>query len=369
MRLQLAIFGYWSGDMDVKSHILYGVLNWGLGHATRSVPVIQALIREGFTPVIASDGAALQYLCKVFPDLPYEELPAYDVRYSEGSFIFNMITQLPRIGKAIRQERSFAVKLVKKYHARGIISDNRMGFYFKGVPSAFITHQLNILLPFPASVVNAVHHRYINKFTQCWVPDFEGEARSLAGKLTHSRKPSVPVHYLGPLSQIQEIEEVAKKYDAVAILSGPEPQRSILEASLLKQLEGMTGNFILVRGTLNGKPLKTTIPYKDIIGGGAVAQLVSEARLVIGRSGYSSLMDYYILKNKALLIPTPGQVEQEYLAKHLRDQKIFYAVDQGSLDLERDMVVAMEYPGFVKDRQKDPDWQELFGLFKSKGES
>lgn len=369
MCLQSAIFGYWLRYMKTTSHILYGVLNWGLGHATRSVPVIRALIDHGFTPVIASDGAALDYLRGVFKDLPFEKLPGYEVHYSKRAFVFNIVTQLPRIGKAVRSERSIAKELVAKYDAKGIVSDNRLGFYNHQVPSAFITHQLKIILPFPASLANAIHHNYINKFNACWVPDFEDEKYSLAGTLTHTNLPKIPTHYIGPLSQLRSISGQPDAYDAVAILSGPEPQRSILEEVLLKQMEKSKGRYFLVRGTSNVQPLHTAIPHTDLLTGPAIAELISKATLVISRSGYSSLMDYYFIGNKALLIPTPGQAEQEYLGDYLRQQQKFYSVNQNMIDLEDDMEKALKYPGFDGLKRKTTDWKSLFGLFEGKGKS
>ncbi|HAD98115.1 MAG TPA: glycosyltransferase [Cryomorphaceae bacterium] len=352
--------------MARQDHILFGVLNWGLGHATRSVPLIRALKDAGFKPVIASDGVALEYLQELFPELPTEELPAYGVRYSNGAFFLNMMMQLPRIGLAVYKERALAAKLLRKYDAKGMVSDNRLGFSNSSVPSAYITHQLNIPVSYP--LVNTLHHRYINRFSECWVPDFEGE-NTIGGALTHTLKPEVPLKFIGALSQLEEQKEAQVEYDAVVILSGPEPQRSLLEKKLLNQLEQLKGNFLLVRGTLSKPDLKTKIPFKNLMVGEEIAQVINRSRLIISRSGYSSLMDYHVLRNKALLIPTPGMVEQEYLAESLMEKKLFYAVSQKKVSLAEDIPRALEYPGFHTNTGIAVDRTALFGLFKGERKS
>lgn len=351
--------------MKSERYIICGILNWGLGHATRSVAVINALLKEGYTPVIASDGVALDYLRKEFPELDSEELPSYNIRYNKGSFLLGMMTKLPEIAKAIRKEQRQLNQLVQKYSACGVISDNRLGFHSNKVPSVYITHQLRMMLPFPlAFPANYIHHSFIRKYSECWIPDLPG--RELSGRLSES----TDIHrkrYIGPLSRFKNPEYgIPVKYDILVILSGPEPQRSILEEKIILQLGRMKGVFMLIRGVEGELAGKHNFEWKGLAGGAELCELIRSAKIVVSRSGYSSLMDYYYLANQALLIPTPGQEEQEYLSRHHLENGTFYSVSQRDLDLVQDIEMALKYKGFSKKEYEEPDWKELFGLFQGK---
>jgi uncharacterized protein (TIGR00661 family) len=349
-----------------KRHIIVGVLNWGLGHATRSSIIIEKLLEHGFEPVLASDGLALAYLKKEFPNLITEELPSYDIKYKNSNFLLEMIRRAPSIAKAIFKEHRALKELVDKYDAYGVISDNRLGFHHKNVSSVYVTHQLTILLPFPFKWVNHVHRWFIKRFDACWVPDFPQEP-SLSGELGHLKKEKLGVLYLGPLSRFSICTEGNKKnIDVLVILSGPEPQRTKLERKIISQLEQLTGKHVLVRGTNRGQCDSSSVLIKDLITGAELKDLVLSAKMTVSRSGYSSLMDYFMLQNKALLVPTPGQVEQEYLAKYHQQQKHFYSVSQKSLELAEDLKRAQTFSGFESQKVK-LDWEDLFTLFKRKG--
>ena len=353
--------------MDNKKYILFGVLNWGLGHASRSVPLIRALIRRGYTPVLTSDGVALSYLQKEFPDLPFEELKPYRITYKHKSFFWQMLLQLPTIAGAIVSEYWQLKKLIRIYKPVGIISDNRLGFFSKETPSVYLTHQLRILAPFPWCMATYIHRFFISSYTECWVPDNK-EAPGLSGSMGHISVDNLPVKYIGPLSRFANISpgNKAKVYDAVAILSGPEPQRTLLEKKILNQLKDLPGEFALVRGVEGEVEGPDGIRVFDLIKGERIAELINSARIIISRSGYSSLMDYYFLGNKALLIPTPGQVEQEYLAKLLSKEGVFHTVSQTELNLKEDLSKAEGYNGFsILDKPIALD-DGLFSLFEGK---
>lgn len=356
--------------MEGKKHIIYGVLDWGLGHATRSVPVIEALIKHGFDPVLASDGLAQNYLKREFPDLAHETLRSYNIKYGPGNFLVNMMAQLPNIYEAVKFEHKELKKLVEKYQACGVISDNRLGFYHAKVPSVYLTHQLTIKAPFPFSMATSLHSNYIKKYSECWVPDFEKEP-SLSGDLGRGKLKKPIVKYIGPLSRFTRSNTAADpKYDLCMVLSGPEPQRTNLEDELIHQLKELDGSFLLIRG--KQLPFNQEVPENleviDIALSEDLPGYIRQSKIVLSRSGYSSLMDYYFLGNKALLIPTPGQVEQEYLASKLKKDAFFYSVNQEELNLEKDLAEAGNYPGF-SELQEEMDlrnWSDLFGLFQSK---
>ncbi len=352
--------------MGKESFILFGVLNWGLGHATRSIPIIGALREQGFTPVLASDGEALQYLKTTFPDLPSAELPSYNIHYSRYNFTGAMLQQLPKIARTVKAEKAQAGELVEQYRPKGIISDNRLGFFSKEVPAVYITHQLKIRMPLVGPVASWVHRYFIKKYHECWVPDLEDEKNSLGGELSHIGPTDFPVRYIGPLSQLGKTVSHEKQYDAVVLMSGPEPQRSLLEKRIIRQLEKMEGRFFLVRGSTKAAPLETQIPHASLLTGAEIAELIHTSGLVISRSGYSSIMDYYFMGNKALLVPTPGQVEQGYLATYLRGKGIFYSVRQKDMNLRYDISEALTFPGLAEPHERISSWPELFNLFKGK---
>ncbi len=359
--------------MEGKKNILFGVLNWGLGHATRSIPVINNLLKLGYSPIIASDGVALDYLKKEFPDLIFEELPSYRIRYKFENLLLQSLYLAPKISSAIRKEQKDLQILVKKHRAIAVISDNRLGFYCKEIPSAYISHQNKIIAGFPFSTANWIHHYFIKKFNQFWIPDFEKQP-GLSGKLGHSKKRHPKTKYIGPLSRFSKyaFSPKQKVYDVLVLLSGPEPQRSLLEKMLFDQLKHWQGKFLIIRGKEGGLPEKNeNIEIKNLVLSHELPDLILKSKMVISRSGYSSLMDYYFLKNQALLIPTPGQTEQVYLAEKCKSEGSFYSVNQDKLDLKNDLVKAKEYSGFQEGNEAKKDFlpSVLLDFLQSEGKS
>jgi len=350
-----------------KHRVIVAVLNWGLGHATRSEPVIEKLMAHGYTPVLASDGLALKYLKMAFPSLETERLPAYRISYSKNFFWLKMASQLPRIAWVYRKEHRQLEKLVEKYAAVGVISDNRLGCYSKKVPSAYITHQLKIMLPMGRKLASRLHHRFIDRFSQCWVPDWLGEP-NLSGELSHDYIPEVPLRYIGPLSRFDHyrIPQRKEDFDYCVLLSGPEPQRSQLEEMLLHGLSKTRRKVVFIRGTQ--KPARLNFPERwtviDLADKDAVARLVTSAKMTISRSGYSSIMDFSFLGNKALLIPTPNQPEQLYLARFLTHTGRFLYAEQKYIELQKNLKEAEEYRGAGDIPKGLVNWEQLLSLFK-----
>jgi hypothetical protein len=202
--------------------ILVAPLNWGLGHATRCIPIIEALENNGYIPIIASDGVALQMLQKEFPHLQSLELPSYHIEYAKNGAFFKwkMIKNSPKMIEAILQEKKTIRQWIDEYDIAGIISDNRLGVYSKKIPSVFITHQLNVLTGNTTWISSKVHQHIIKKFNQCWIPDVETKP-NLSGKLGHLENPEENIKYIGPLSRLHR-KPTDKKYDLMVILSGPE---------------------------------------------------------------------------------------------------------------------------------------------------
>jgi len=356
--------------------ILVAPLNWGLGHATRCIPLIETLLAQGAEVLLASDGVALDLLKKEYPHLPTIELPSYNIYYHSENMIWNMALQWPKMMRAIRREHQELKSLVRKEAIDLIISDNRYGCFHPSTKNIFLSHQLNLKVPtfLLRTVVNQVNRLLLKPFDEIWVPDL-ASSPNLSGDLSHP-SPIPKVHYLGLLSRMRYAIS-PKKYDLAIVLSGPEPQRTYLEEKIINQIQHFPEyKIILVQGSPNAKP------PRDIDHLECVAFLTSRelnktllaADLIICRSGYSSLMDLAKLRRKALLIPTPGQTEQEYLAKHLKEQGFFFSTSQESLTLKDHLPKARQFSGFPENYFSHGDLEQkitktLELLVKSKFDS
>lgn len=343
-------------------------LNWGLGHATRCIPIIRALLEHHFEPIIASDGVALALLQKEFPDLQHVELPSYKITYAKNgkNFKMKMLWDSPKMLKAIAKEKKETKKLVKKLGLDGIISDNRLGVRSKKVPSIFITHQLNVLTGNTTWMSTKVHQKIIEKYTQCWVPDVDGEP-NLSGKLGHLKKPDAKVKYLGPLSRLEKLD-LPQENDLMVLLSGPEPQRSLLEAKILKELIAFKGKVIFVRGKIQNEQeveQRTidgfSLTLYNFMTSAQLETALAQSKAVLCRSGYTTIMDLAKLGKKAFFIPTPGQYEQEYLAQLLQELELVPCCNQNEFTLEQ----LERIDGFkgLEDFGSAVDYSTLFGAF------
>ena len=360
--------------MKTPRRILISPLDWGLGHASRIIPIINRLLEQGDNVIIAGSGLSLNLLQQHFPQLKSIEIPSFKMKYSAGkSQVWAVIKAFPKLIYYSIKEHQALKRIVEEENIDFIISDNRFGLYHKRVSSAYITHQLLIKLPkgwtWLEPFVAFVHRCIINRFTECRVPDFASLDKSLAGELSHPAKLPRNVKYIGVLSRFSKrctpygratdgititqaspvlrtsdtclqnritpygrenmITDIALAYSqnssllALAILSGAEPQRSIFEKELLVSLqENPHENIILVQGKIEAEQKVSKVGKITVYNYMNTEQLqehILKANEIICRSGYSSIMDLYALgklKN-ATLIPTPGQSEQEYLAEYI----------------------------------------------------
>jgi uncharacterized protein (TIGR00661 family) len=350
--------------MTLKKRILVAPLNWGLGHATRSIPIIKALIIHGFEPIIASDGVALSLLNKEFPKLESIELPSYDITYpKKGKFFkLNLLKDSPKMLKAIKAERKALKSIIENYHIDGVISDNRLGMYSKKVPSVFMTHQLKVLSGNTTWLSTKLHQKIIKRFDECWVPDNQ-EDPNLSGKLGHIKLHEIPTKYIGPLSRFNKIDTKIK-YDVMVLLSGPEPQRSILEEILLNAFEGYKGPVIFVKGIIENEHNRTenkNMVIYNFMTSKLLEKALSESELIVSRSGYTTIMDLAKLNKKAFFIPTPGQFEQEYLAKRLSELGIAPSCHQDDFKVEN--LNNIEYYTGLSNFDYEVNFKKLFSLF------
>jgi len=334
-----------------KIRILVAPLDWGLGHATRCVPIIKEFLVNNCDVWLAGKGIQEGLLRSEFPHLPFLPLFGYDIEYSKTSygFLWKLVTQTPRIISSINAEYKWLKRMVKAHGFDALVSDNRFGLYHSNVPSVFVTHQLSIMSPlgkWSERLLQKWNYQYVNRFTECWVPDLPGD-NNLAGELSHpATKPSVEIKYIDPLSRFEEKEQQEIKDRLLFILSGPEPQRTILENKIINEISHYPGTATIVRGlpsTQSVIPSTGMIKFYNHLSAIELNEEVEKADWVISRSGYSTIMDLAKLQKKSILIPTPGQTEQEYLAKSLWQKKIAFSVEQKQFSLNRALSEARKF--------------------------
>jgi uncharacterized protein (TIGR00661 family) len=332
----------------INIKILVAPLDWGLGHATRCIPLIRYLLQSGCNVVIATSGAQEILLKTEFPQLEFVRLAGYNIRYANNKrfFAFKIVSQLPKILISIKKEKKWLEHYVLKNRIDIVISDNRYGLYNPGISSVIITHQLVIKAPFKIveKTMQFFNYRLIEKFNQCWIPDTSG-LPNLAGLLSHpARLPGISTSYLGGMSRFQYNTHNRSKFDILIVVSGPEPQRTMLENKLLLQLREFKGKCLFVRGLPASLKNITTdnnsIIIKNHLESSAMEAAFNESNLVISRSGYTTLMDICKLRKKSILIPTPGQTEQEYLAQHLENQGWCLTTTQDRFELKEQLIRA-----------------------------
>ena len=316
--------------------VLYTVLNWGLGHAARSIPVIRGLVAAGHRVELGSDGLAAKLLKRELPELSLHHLPGYDVRYQSTKMVRNIAMQLPKIGRVVRAEHRWVRHYVAKYPVNIILSDHRYGCHHPNVKSIFLSHQIRPRTPF-GHIFGNLHERYLHRrFDEYWIPD--SSDRVLSGILSKVEDARKPVSFLGPLSRIT-IPRRTSRFRATAVLSGPEPQRTYFEAIIHRQMSRLSGcEFCIVRGTDGSFPLTSppNVTVYDFLPVQRLAECMARSGLIIARSGYSTIMDI-VSQNQpppAVLVPTPGQTEQLYLARRVQNLGRIQIQTQKDFDIE-----------------------------------
>lgn len=269
-----------------------------------------------------------------FPTLKKIAIEPYHIKYSSWLPISLMlVTDAPRIKRVIEKEGEQLETIIKENQVDVVISDNRFGLVNKNAECIYITHQLNIQAGWLSLIADKIHHHYIKQFNKIWVPDFESDETCLAGKLSrnHTFK---NVEYIAPHSRLSNDTKVAEDLDYLIVLSGPEPQRTVLETTLLELAKKSTKQICMVRGSNNpiSNIVDSNIKVFNYASAEQLSQLLLSAKKVLCRSGYSTLMDLYTLHKKHLiLIPTPGQHEQEYLANYWQETQCAKIVLQKDL--------------------------------------
>jgi hypothetical protein len=332
--------------------LLVAPLDWGLGHATRCVPVIRDLLKSNCEVWLAGEGAQEKLLREEFSSLPFLPLKGYRIKYGKSGLTGNILLQIPSILRSIKEENNWLEEQVNKYRFEAVISDNRYGLYHENIFSVFMTHQLCIkssLGKWSEKILQQWNYKFINRFNECWVPDEEGE-NNLAGDLSHPKTfPGIAVKYISALSRFSSFSPLGDggiKDHLLIILSGPEPQRTILENKVVDQIVNYPGTTTIVRGLPGERniiPSTNTIHFYNHLSSEELNAEAMKAEFIISRSGYSTIMDIAALQKKSILIPTPGQTEQEYLGNYLVKKQFAFCVDQNIFSLLKNIEEARNF--------------------------
>lgn len=359
--------------MSKQKNILVAPLDWGLGHATRCMPMIDILLQHQHNVIIAGNGDSLLLLKETYPSLIFVELPAYNIQYKVGSnAAIQSLLQAPKIWKTIQHEYQVTQQIVTQYKIDVIISDNRYGVRHEQVKSIFMCHQIALQAPSPFQFSNSfflkMHLRQIQKFDALWIPDNEDE-NNLSGILSHHIDFKIPHTYIGIQSRFSNYVKApsfidALDFDILVVLSGVEPQRTYLEQQLISVFQKRKEKVLLIQGKtdafiqkqVNNITLISYLQTNDLF------TALQKAPLVICRSGYSSVMDLAVLGKKAIFIPAEGQTEQEYLANSLEKNGFSITCKQAILNIDAALNHIKNCNGFGK---LSADNQQLFKLIQS----
>jgi uncharacterized protein (TIGR00661 family) len=352
--------------------VLFGVCSWGLGHATRSLPIIRKLIDDGNEVTILTTGSPLELLRMELKDsAKFIDFKDYPLPYTEKSkvFLIKFCLFSPKLITSIIDEHKRFMKLLDKQKFDIIISDTRYGVFDKNTPSFFITHQLRVIAPGRVKLIennferfNAYFQKY---FKNIMVPDYENNG--ISGDLSHNLNllKTDKVKYFGIMSDFSKMD-VKEDVDLLFSISGPEPQRQVLEDIVFKQINEFDGNILLSLGRSLNRELETkkkalnhNIQVFEFLPGDQRERIMNRSKLIVSRSGYSTLMDIYALGKKAMFIPTPQQTEQEYLAKYHEKMGNFLYVNQNELDLTENLKLARKYKGPGKSYEMEKNTEKF----------
>ena len=326
-----------------EKNVLICPLDWGLGHATRSEPIAQLLIRKGCSVTIAATSTLLSSINQELP-VKKLEFKSIGIRYSSvAPQYLAILVQLPMILIQAFADHYRIGKIIRTHNIDIVISDNRFGLWSNRAYTVYITHQLAIktkpFFRFLEPLLSYFHGKVIEKYNECWVPDLPGEP-NLAGAISHPSGIAPNIRYIGLLSRLRDAsprrpDRLPEKPFISLILSGPEPQRTILEKKIGSHPFLNDKNLVIVAG----QPLKpgfsadegSSVRY-GYLNADEMKYLIGESDLIICRPGYSTLMDLGLMERTALLIPTPGQTEQEYLAEYLAGKGWFTSMKQSDIE-------------------------------------
>ena len=311
------------------------------------------MLEESHEVIFAGNDRQQTFVAGLFPQITLRHLPGYDVTYGRNGLMAALMRQLPGLVRKVQREHEWLLRLVKEEQIDGIISDNRYGLWHPKVPAVILTHQAEIKTGFGQwadNLLRRIHYKYLHRFSACWIVDIAGVG-NLGGSLSHPAILPQNACYIGWLSQLSEPQLLWKEAHLLILLSGPEPQRTILSDSLWQQVGHMNAPVVFVEGNplATRDPIPAHIRHFTQIDATQLQALMEGAKRVVCRSGYSSLMDLVLLKKRVILIPTPGQTEQAYLAKSLMARRIFYAAVQKRFSLKEALAASARFPYYLPD--------------------
>ncbi len=336
--------------------VFYAVLNMGLGHAARSLPLLREFAARGWRVLVGSNGRAQQFLRRELPQATFITTPDYRIRYTRSRWLWpRLLVQFPSLLRGIARERRLCKWVVQQYAPDVILSDHCYGMYDPQVPSFFLSHQIYFHLPGLLSGLepwvaqfNFYFHRRYRGVIIPDLPDTDGGL--LSGRLSRLPRRKERYRYVGLLSSISRMD-MAEDVDLFISVSGPEPQRTVLEQRVLDQVEALPGKKAVALGrsesTAVVKQSDDLVVYAHLPRR-EMAALMNRSRMIVSRPGYSTLMELAELGKPALFIPTPGQTEQQYLARRAQEKGWFHFVNQSALNLRRDLEEAKKYPGLPR---------------------
>jgi uncharacterized protein (TIGR00661 family) len=353
--------------------IIYGVCSWGLGHATRSLPVIRKLIDENNKVTVISHGRSLELLRKELGDnAKYVEIRDYPMLLSENSrqFMAKSMVYWPTFLHRINMGLSRLTKMLKHQKYDRIISDARYDIYSKKIPSFFISHQIRIMNPLRLKRFERGSELFnlffFKRYAGVIVPDYK--KNDLSGELSHKlhRINEDKLHYIGVLSDFKK-KNVRKDIDYLISISGPEPSRTMLEEKLLKQISSLKGKIVVTLGkTENIENFKKEgIETHTFLLKNKREELLNRAKLVVSRSGYSTILDLAVIGTKAIMTPTPGQIEQEYLAEYHNKKGTFYSINQNKINLINDVEKAKKTKGVTRKCDVKESVEKIINIMNS----
>jgi UDP:flavonoid glycosyltransferase YjiC (YdhE family) len=319
--------------------ILIAPLDWGLGHATRVIPLARYFLEHNCDIIFAATGAARNLLKREFPDLRFVDYPDYNIRYYRYMPAYvAVLLQLPKFLWRLWREYYRLRRLIRAEHVDALVSDNRYALFNRDIPCAFISHQQLIKLPFFSKYFEvwtwlAVAF-FARKYSFNWLPDYPAMPR-LSGDLGHRFPLAGSGRYLGPL--VDDCGNETEACDVLISISGPEPHRSGLRQLIVQQLTKLSGLHVvfllgdpqasLVPQVLTGMQVHNHLPRRRLLA------LMRGARLLLCRSGYTTVMEAALCATPAIWVATPGQTEQEYLSSYLPTIGFGISRRQKGLDL------------------------------------
>lgn len=340
----------------MSGKVFFAVLNLGLGHATRSLPIIREFVRRKWEVLIGSNGRALALLKNEVPEAQFVETPSYELTYAKNdSTSFALFLQSPKFLRGIRDEHAFCEYIVSRFQPNLIISDQCYGIHHRRVISFLISHQIYFEMPSGFGVarktVGRFNRHYYEKFSKIIIPDFpDGDGGLLSGRLSEVPDMRHKYVFAGLFSSVRKTE-VPLEIDVLVSISGPEPQRTIFEEKVLREVERIPGKKVVLLGKSESQEVLTDrddLKVYSHMPREKMADLMNKSGLIVSRSGYSTLMELVELGKPALFVPTPGQTEQIYLSKRMQEKRWFYSVPQKELSLRRDVEIARDYAGLFK---------------------